>query len=62
MRSLRASPVGAVKSYYNLDARREAALSKPLDWTRGAWCVNGFIDEWLMERPAARKATYRQVL
>lgn len=46
-----ASAIGAIKSFYNLDIRRERMLSAPPDRDLGAWAVHGFIDEKTVEEP-----------
>jgi len=46
-----ASSIGAIKTFYNLDVRREQMLSAPLDRDIGAWAVHGFVDEETVEEP-----------
>ena len=44
-----ASSIRSIKSFYNLNSRREQTLAGPPDATVGVWAANGFIDEWTME-------------
>jgi hypothetical protein len=46
-----ASSIGAIKTFYNLDIRRERMLSASPDRDLGAWAVHGFIDERTVEEP-----------
>ncbi len=54
-----ASSIGAKKTFYNLDRRRDAQLNAPLDRRDGVWFVHGFIDEKTVEEPGT--AEYSRV-
>ena len=52
LRHPKVSTLGARKSYYNLDLRKERMLENPPDDREGIWFVQGFVDEMTVLDPA----------
>ena len=46
-----AAAIGAKKSFFALDAKRDQMLSNPLEWCDGMWCAQGFLEERAVVTP-----------
>jgi hypothetical protein len=52
-----AAAVGAKKSFYNLDSRKERLLTKPPPDREGIWIASGFVEELTRIDPSPRPYT-----